>query len=516
MDIFHYLFPIGASKVLTLTGPSSFLGRRERGAAMGPHCKGKRSFVLLDPEQRKELAPRRGQTAHNLGTAHTFTQEEHSKGGERGRSMHQGPREAEDHTATDNPQDGTPPHIALFIPSLGDGGVERAMLHLAGAFVERGARVDLLVGQAEGPSLTRVPAQLNLIALQAASEGWTRFVIFTADPTGLKTLLRPVLLPPNGSGLFRYLSDLTRYLRRQRPQVLLSAMTKSNLMAVWARHLAGVPTRLVICEQNTLSPNINGSRKKRKWRRRFLSSLVGRVYPKADAIIAVSDGVADDLVQCAGIPRERITTIYNPIVTARLVTQSRALLDHPWLQQGAPPVILGVGRLHEQKDFPTLLRAFARVRAKQETRLLILGEGKSGGLRAELLALAAQLGIANDVALPGFVANPFAYLARAAVFVLSSAWEGLPSVLIEALACGCPVVSTDCPSGPAEILENGKYGPLVPVGDVVALAEAICAVLATPPHHDWLRARGALFAVDRIADRYLEMLLNPVSESAAP
>src|SRR5499426_2140584 len=141
---------------------------------------------------------------------------------------------------------------------------------------------------------------------------------------------------------------------------------------------------------------------------------------------------------------------------------------------------------------------------------MILGEAdaKHTTFRAELMTLATQLGIANDVALPGFVANPFAYLARAAVFVLSSAWEGLPSVLIEALACGCPVVSTDCPSGPAEILENGKYGPLVPVGDVVALAEAICAVLATPPDRDWLRERGAMFAVDQAADRYLQVFLG--------
>ena len=210
-----------------------------------------------------------------------------------------------------------------------------------------------------------------------------------------------------------------------------------------------------------------------------------------------------------------MTTIYNPVVTAELVSQSRAPLDHPWLQLGAPPVILGVGRLHEQKDFPTLLRAFARVRAKREARLIILGEAKHAEYRTELTTLAAQLGIANDVMFPGFVDNPFAYMAHAAVFVLSSAWEGLPTVLIEALACGCPVVSTDCPSGPAEILENGKYGPLVPVGDDVALADAICSVLNTPPNRDWLRARGALFGVDHVADRYLGVLLNPESESTA-
>jgi len=403
-----------------------------------------------------------------------------------------------------------PNHIALFMPSLGGGGVERVMFNLAGAFIEQGSRVDLVVCRAEGPFRDRVPAQLNVVALRAAPAGWTRFRILTADPKGLKMLLRPVLLPLNGSGQFRCLADLTRYLQRERPQVLLSAMTKSNLMAVWARHLAGVPTRLVISEHNTLSPNVSFSRKKRKWRRRFLPSLVGRVYPRADAIIAVSDGVADDLVQRAGIPRERITTIYNPIVSPTLVSQAKAPLDHPWFQPSAPPVVLGVGRVHEQKDFPTLLRAFARVRVKREARLMILGTADPvrAKLRTEIVTLATQLGIADDVVLPGFVANPFAYMAHAAVFVLSSIWEGLPSVLIEALACGCPVVSTDCPSGPAEILENGKYGPLVPVGDNVALAEAIVSVLQTPPDRDWLRERGAMFAVDQAADRYLQVLLG--------
>jgi glycosyltransferase involved in cell wall biosynthesis len=320
-----------------------------------------------------------------------------------------------------------------------------------------------------------------------------------------------MLFPFQGFGEFRCFADLLRYLRRERPSVLLSAMTKPNCMAVWARHLLGVPTRVVISEHNTFSLAQSFPAKK-KWerRQRHLPTMVERVYSGADAIIAVSNGVADDLAQCTGIPRERITTIYNPIVTPELVRQATAPLDHPWLQSGAPPVVLGVGRFHVQKDFPTLLRAFARVRAKHAARLMILGEANAKHMtfRAELMALATQLGIADEVALPGFVANPFAYLARAAVFVLSSAWEGLPSVLIEALACGCPVVSTDCPSGPAEILENGKYGPLVPVGDEVRLAEAILSVLNTPPNRDWLRARGALFAVDHVADRYLEALLS--------
>jgi glycosyltransferase involved in cell wall biosynthesis len=314
-----------------------------------------------------------------------------------------------------------------------------------------------------------------------------------------------------GSGQFRCFPDLLRYLRRERPAALLSAMTKPNFMAVWARQLLGIPNRVVISEHNTFSLTLDSpSKKNRRRRRQLLPPMVKRVYSGADAIVAVSHGVADDLAFATGIPRERITMIYNPIVTSELARQAAASLDHPWLQPGAPPLVLGIGRLHEQKDFPTLLRAFARVRAKRTAHLMILGEAdaKHPTLQSELMALAARLGIATHIAFPGFVANPFAYLARAALFVLSSAWEGLPSVLIEALACGCPVVSTDCPSGPREILENGAYGPLVPVGDEAALAEAMLSVLHSPPDRDWLRSRGAIFAANHVADRYLEVLVG--------
>jgi glycosyltransferase involved in cell wall biosynthesis len=309
-----------------------------------------------------------------------------------------------------------------------------------------------------------------------------------------------------------------RYLRREQPAVLLAVKPHPNLEAVWARQLAGVPTRLVIGERDTLSQKI--LHKKRSWRWRYLPPLMQRVYLGADAIIAVSDGVADDLSLHTGIPRERITTVYNPVVTPELLCQSQARLDHPWFMPGSPPVVLGVGRLAVQKDFPTLLRTFARVRAKREARLMILGgkpDGKpdgghaalkNAGQRAELIVLASKLGIAADVALPGFVINPFAYMARARVFVLSSAWEGLPGVLIQALACGCPVVSTDCPNGPAEILAGGAYGPLVPVGDDAALAAAIESVLDVPPDPERLRQRAAAFSVERAMDGYLDVLLG--------
>jgi glycosyltransferase involved in cell wall biosynthesis len=167
----------------------------------------------------------------------------------------------------------------------------------------------------------------------------------------------------------------------------------------------------------------------------------------------------------------------NPVVTPDLASKAAEPLDHPWFRPGEPPVVLGVGRLSKQKDFATLIRAFDRVRRARGARLMILGEGPE---RAGLQALADELALSQDVALPGFASNPFAYMARAGVFVLSSAWEGMPGALIQAAACGAPVVATDCESGPREVLQDGRYGRLVPVGNPAALADAILSTLDQP------------------------------------
>jgi glycosyltransferase involved in cell wall biosynthesis len=244
----------------------------------------------------------------------------------------------------------------------------------------------------------------------------------------------------------------------------------------------------------------------------FLPAVLRRAYDQADAVVAVSDGVADDLAAWSGLARGRITTIYNPVATPDLAALQRAPVDHPWFQPGAPPVVMSAGRLSRAKDFPTLIRAFARVRRALPARLVIFGQGKSEWKTTKSIAalrqLAAGLGIAADVALPGFVANPFAYMARAATFALSSINEGLPGVLIQAMACGCPVVSTDCPSGPAEILAAGRYGRLVPPGDDRALAEAIIATLEAPPPADVLRERAGFFSVERAVAQYERLMLG--------
>ena len=397
-----------------------------------------------------------------------------------------------------------PAHLALYTNFSTFGGVERVVFNLAKELAEQGHQVDLVLCHIVEPYRDHVPPGVRVVELQSRARWHGRVAGLAADPMGFVPLLLPTVLPWKPSKVPLYVSDLTRYLRREKPTALLSAKSYPNLTALWAKRRTDVATRVVISEHVHLSRDLQSQRRP-KWRKRFVGPVFRRFYPWADAIVGVSDGVADDLSSLAHLPRKRITTIYNPVVTSALHAQARAPLDHPWFRPDTPPVVLGIGRLHQQKDFPTLLSAFARVRAQRPVRLVILGKGK---LRAELETIARTLGIAADVAMPGFVENPYAYLARAAVFALSSAWEGLPTVLIEALACGCPVVSTDCPSGPAEILDGGRYGRLVPVGDDMALARAICATLDAPPPGERLHDRALCFSADRAVERYCRILLG--------
>lgn len=363
-----------------------------------------------------------------------------------------------------------PKRLSIFVPDMVVGGAERSMLKLAAGIAARGYAVDLVLSRAEGPFLAEIPQSVRLVDLKS----------------------RRVLTS---------LLALIRYLRRERPVALLSVL-HANMVALWARRLSGVSTRVVVSERNTLSSEVQ--RYASDLRIRLMPWLVRHFYPWADCIVAVSEGVADDLAQIAQIPSERMRVIYNPIVTPELREKAQAHLEHPWFRPGEPPVVLAVGRLAAQKDFATLIRAFALVRQAHLARLLILGEGEE---RSALESLVRQFGLEQDVGLPGFVANPYPYMTRAAVFVLSSQWEGLPGVLIEALYCGSPLVATDCPSGPREILSGGEYGQLVPVGDANALARAIGAALTGGKSHStqegWRR-----FEPDTVVSQYLDVLVG--------
>jgi glycosyltransferase involved in cell wall biosynthesis len=372
----------------------------------------------------------------------------------------------------------TPPQrIAIFLPGLYDGGAERVFLNLAAGISEKGYSIDFILAQVEGAytaELPNLPRSIRVVELNQRHRNFSR------------TLLS--------------LPALARYLQRERPIALLSGL-QANIIAIWARRITRVPTRLIITEHNTFSyqnhllPVVS---------RGLMLSFVRMFYPWADDIIAVSRGAAEDLANVARIPKARIQTIYNPIITPELKTKASAPLDHPWFRLNEPPVIVSIGRLTEQKDFPTLIHAFALVRKSHRARLLILGEGEE---RPSLEKLIQQLGLGQDVSMPGFVMNPYPLLSHAAVYVLSSRWEGLPTVLVEALYCNVPIVSTDCPSGPREILQDGSYGQLVPVGNAEMLAQAIRARLEGNsfqiPAESW-----HAFELETVINQYLQVLLD--------
>ena len=360
--------------------------------------------------------------------------------------------------------------VALFTGSMRGGGAERAMLTLAEAFSDQGVLVDLVLVKAEGEYLHMVPEGVRVVDLDSHRT-------LTAIPKFL------------------------RYVCRERPPVLLSTLLTTDLAALVAKLIRGKQLRVVIRQAITFTDALDVP----EFRHGLYMRLVRLLMPVADAIVAVSDGVADDLRAQAPRAATKIITIYNPVVAPGLSEQAAAPVEHPWFGDGGAPVILAAGRLAPQKDYPTLLRAFAEVVRSRSARLVILGQGPE---RESLLELAARLGIEDRFDLPGFDVNPFRYMARASVFVLSSRYEGFPNVLAQAMACGAPVVSTDCRSGPSEMLEGGRWGRLVPVGDWRAMARAIVETLDDPLPSEELRARASVYSVEASVERYLEVLLG--------
>ncbi|PZV19589.1 MAG: glycosyl transferase [Pseudanabaena sp.] len=358
--------------------------------------------------------------------------------------------------------------IAFFLPALYGGGAERVAINLLKGMVSKGVCLDLVLAEAEGPYLEQVPKSVRIVNLAS------------------KRVLKAIL-------------PLADYLKETRPLALLSHLNHANVAALIARNLAQTQTRLVVVEHNTIS-NDQPSVK----RGQFMETFMRWLYPSADAIVGVSKGVSLDLQQKLNLPVGKVTTIYNPVVDLELITKSQLSPDHNWFQKNAPPVFVAVGRLTPQKDFHTLLQAFALLKNQVMARLLILGEGS---LRMELEREIKDLGITEYVDMPGFTANPYAYMSRAAAFVLSSRWEGLPTVLIEAMACGCPVISTNCQYGPKEILDDGKNGLLVPVADVKALSQAMLSVLKDPLiNRQQLINKSMEYSFEKATSEYLNIL----------
>jgi glycosyltransferase involved in cell wall biosynthesis len=359
--------------------------------------------------------------------------------------------------------------VAIMLETLPGGGMERSCLKLIIGIQKRGFSADLILRSQEGELLSIVPKEINIVSFA-------------------KSRMLTTLFP------------LIRYLRREKPAVLITNFYPVSIVAVMAKIFArSRDTRLIIVERC----NLSNQKHFNSFRRKIFLFFMRWLYPKADRIVGVSNGVSRDIEQCLGLKKESVKTIYNGVIDEGFFERANEPLKHKWFKPGPPPVLLAVGRLVDQKNFSILLKAFALLREKREAKLIILGEGY---LRPDLEKLTEELGLRNDVDMPGFDINPLKYYKICSVFVLSSRLEGLAGVVIEALACGCPIVATDCPSGPAEILENGKYGLLVPVGDPKAMAEAMSKALDMPHDPEPLIERAKEFSVEKAVSNYLSII----------
>lgn len=369
------------------------------------------------------------------------------------------------------------PRIAFFLATSGHSGVDRLMRNLIPAVARRGYAVDQLKVRHHGPDLDDAPG-VRVVDLGSAH-------VYSSIPA------------------------VVRYLRHERPDVMLSDKDKVNRSAVMARALAGSGTRLVLRSGTTISVDLAHRGAFDRWLQR---TSMGRLYRGAHAVIVPSVAAARDLSAYTGLSAALVHTVPSPVLPSSILENAAPRPAHPWFMDGAPPVILGVGELSPRKDFATLVRAFARLRADRECRLVIVGRG---GQLAPLQQLAAQLGVAEDVDFPGFRTDPLSFMTHAAVFALCSRWEGMPVVLIEALGCGTPVVATDCPGGSRELLDGGRLGPLVAVGDDAALASALKQLLLAPGDAAACRAAAAPYEIESATTAYLAAMGLPPSPGAA-
>lgn len=370
--------------------------------------------------------------------------------------------------------------LAVYLPDLAGGGAERIHINLAPYFLAAGLRVTFLLDRRTGILVDRVPQGVTVEVLGAS---------------------RQIAAIPR----------LVKYLNARQIDFLVSNMEHANVVSVWARRLASTPTRIIVSQHNSFSDQVEYG----NWKFKLLPLLYRLSLPRADSTVCVSEGVAADLVTRCGFEATRLKVIYNGVVTSELRRLAAAPPDHPWFGAGEP-VLVAAGRLVEQKDYPTLLEAFAKLLKRKRARLIILGDGP---MRKELKSLAGTLSIDDRVDMPGFVQNPLPFMSNAAAFVLSSRFEGFGNVLVEALACGTQVVSTDCPHGPAEILDSGRFGRLTPPGDAGALAAAILQAIDSPLPAEILEDRAAEFSAEQCARNYLtlfsDFLLDPQGHAHA-
>jgi glycosyltransferase involved in cell wall biosynthesis len=361
------------------------------------------------------------------------------------------------------------PRVCLFPDALRNGGIGRVNLNLAEGFLQHGIGVDFFLTYAD-ERISQIPKDARVFLGKGSTKA--------------------------------SLSTLVSYLRRERPDVIVTSHTYTTIAALIARTLARASTRVVVTIHTTFSQD-NLSGKSDNLYIRFTTLLCRWFYPKTDQMIAVSQAVANDTAKFLNLNAKQIQVIFNPVVTASLYDKSTAKVEHPFFQEKTAPVLLAIGRLTPQKDFSTLLESFAILRGQQDAKLLLLGEGEE---REKLESLAQDLQLGTDFSMPGFISNPYPYLKAADVFVSSSAWEGLPTVVIEALALGTPVVATDCPGGTREILDDGQFGQLVPIRQPSILAKAVRDTLSSTPNSAMLERRGNDFSLQSAIKQYLEIL----------
>lgn len=365
-----------------------------------------------------------------------------------------------------------PVDVSIFLQDLRGGGAERAFLRLARGMIASGRSVEIVLIRDHIEYKGELPEGARIVDLGAGRVA---------------------------AGITAY----ARHLRRTKPRAILSALTHVNVACVIARTLSGHKAPLIVSERNQFSAKLGAASNMTD---RIAYRLAPRAYRHADKVVCVSEGVAEDVRQATGLGPDKVIAIHNPSFDPKAVARKDEAPSHPWFAAPDPAVktIMAVGRLNPQKGFDTLISAFAKLKARLPARLVIFGEGNE---RAALEQQAAELGLTEDeFQMPGFTQNPFALFARADLFVLSSRWEGFPNVLVEAMACGAPVVATDCPSGPREIFEPGTLDRLVTVDDVDGLAGEMHRVLTNPPDRDTLIARASLFSVDVASAKYLEVL----------
>lgn len=366
--------------------------------------------------------------------------------------------------------------VALFMPTLGGGGAERVMIQIAGNLAGEGMTVALVVASCVGVLQSEVPSSIELVDLKAGR-------------------------------VMKAVQPLAAWLTEWQPDVLMACQAHANIVAYFARRQSGGACRLIVREVSTPSVNMKSVGLAM---RMLLWPLMRWAYMHADAVIAVSQGVADDLRRYLRADLPRLRVIYNPVIDDQLYIKAEQAIDHPWFgPTKSVPVVLAVGRLTEAKNYELLIRAFSQVAKAQQVRLLILGEGED---RSKLQKLVQDMQLEQCVAMPGFDANPYRYMKRCAVYVMSSRWEGLPGALIQALALGATIVSTDCPSGPYEILAGGAFGFLIPSCDELALSVAIEKALLGDfvglGHDEQKKDHLSQFSADVIKKSYQRLVLS--------